>query len=148
MICIASIFFAAFAITATSADSPPAARNMQEVTAQSYWAIYNATAAPAADSCLVTEGESVAEACCDDAGEKLPHAMLQGNDTCFVLGEDLIPFSGCVGDGVAGYGENCVGEGNKFFAAFNETTVLKEVILGARYETSKFDQLSSELRSE
>lgn len=44
--------------------------------------------------------------------------------------------------------ENCVNEGDKFFAAFNEMTVLKEVILGARYEASNFDQLSSELKSE
>jgi hypothetical protein len=44
--------------------------------------------------------------------------------------------------------ENCVSEGDKFFAAFNEKTVLKEVILGARYETSNSDQLSSELKSE
>ncbi|WP_417247542.1 DUF2971 domain-containing protein [Celeribacter sp.] len=44
--------------------------------------------------------------------------------------------------------ENCVSEGDKFFSAFNEKTVLKEVILGARYETSNSDQLSSELKSE
>ena len=44
--------------------------------------------------------------------------------------------------------DNCVCEGDKFFAAFNETTVLKEVILGASYETSNSDQLSSELKSE
>ena len=42
--------------------------------------------------------------------------------------------------------ENCVSEGDKFFTAFNEITVLKEVVLGARYETSNFDQLSSELK--
>jgi len=44
--------------------------------------------------------------------------------------------------------ENCVSEGDKFFATFNETTVLKEVIIGARYETSNSDELSSELKSE
>lgn len=44
--------------------------------------------------------------------------------------------------------ENCTKEDEKFFAAFNETIILKEVILGARYETSNSDQLSSELKSE
>lgn len=43
---------------------------------------------------------------------------------------------------------NCFREDAKFFAAFNETTALKEVILGARYETSNSEQLSSELKSE
>lgn len=42
----------------------------------------------------------------------------------------------------------CISEGDKFFADFNEITILKEVILGARYETSNCDQLSSELKSE
>lgn len=44
--------------------------------------------------------------------------------------------------------ENCVSEVDKFFSDFNEKVVLKEVILGARYETSNSDQLSSELKSE
>jgi len=44
--------------------------------------------------------------------------------------------------------DHCVSEGDKFFAAFDEKTVLKEVILGARYETSNSGQLSSELKSE
>ena len=84
----------------------------------SYWAIYNATTAPAVDSCLVTEGDAVADDCCLDAGELLPHSALkEGDDTCFVLGPGLIPFSGCVGDGVSGYGENCSGEGAPFVAA-------------------------------
>lgn len=44
--------------------------------------------------------------------------------------------------------EDCVGEDGKYFAVFNDKTVLKEVILGARYETSHAEQLSSELKSE
>ena len=44
--------------------------------------------------------------------------------------------------------ENCVSEGDKFFATFSEQTVLKEVILGARYVTSNSCQLSSDLKSE
>ena len=44
--------------------------------------------------------------------------------------------------------ENCVSDGDKFFAAFNEITVLKEVVIGARYEASNPDQLSSELKLE
>lgn len=41
--------------------------------------------------------------------------------------------------------ENCTREGKNFFAAFNNMTILKEVVLGARYESSNSDQLSSEL---
>ncbi|GGB03392.1 DUF2971 domain-containing protein [Allosediminivita pacifica] len=44
--------------------------------------------------------------------------------------------------------KNCIREGNNFFTDFNETTPLKEVILGARYQTSHAEQLSSELKSE
>ncbi|KQI72772.1 hypothetical protein AN191_07155 [Loktanella sp. 5RATIMAR09] len=44
--------------------------------------------------------------------------------------------------------ENCVSEGDKFFSGFNHTTVLKEVVLGARYESSHSDQLAYELKSE
>ena len=44
--------------------------------------------------------------------------------------------------------ENCISEGDKFFAAFNEKTVLKEVILGARYETTNSKKLSSELKAQ
>lgn len=44
--------------------------------------------------------------------------------------------------------KNCVREGDKFFSAFNEETVLKEVVLGARYQTSNYDQLAVELKSE
>ena len=72
--------------------------------------------APANSTCLVTEGEAVDDSCCMDAGEIMMHSDLAGNYTCFVLGEGLIPFSGCVGDGVAGYGENRSGEGAPFDA--------------------------------
>ncbi|WP_170405093.1 DUF2971 domain-containing protein [Ruegeria arenilitoris] len=44
--------------------------------------------------------------------------------------------------------ENCVSEDGKFFAAFNEITVLKEVVIGARYEASNSERLYSELKSE
>lgn len=44
--------------------------------------------------------------------------------------------------------EKCTTEGEKFFAAFNEVLIVKEVILGVRYETSKSDKLSAELKSE
>lgn len=73
----------------------------------SFWAIYDIEMGPANSTCLVTEGDMVDEDCCMDAGQMLEHSDLAGNYTCFVLGEDLIPFSGCVGDGIAGYGENC-----------------------------------------
>lgn len=43
--------------------------------------------------------------------------------------------------------ENCICESDKFFTELNETTILKEVILGARYQTSHFGQLSAELKS-
>ncbi len=41
--------------------------------------------------------------------------------------------------------EKCIREGENYFAAFNNMTILKEVVLGARYESSNSDQLSSEL---
>ncbi|WP_108814921.1 DUF2971 domain-containing protein [Loktanella sp. Alg231-35] len=44
--------------------------------------------------------------------------------------------------------ENCVCEGDKFFAAFNDKAILKEVVLGARYQTSDAEKLSSELKFE
>ena len=95
-----------------------------------FWAVYNATADPADPACLVTEGDSVPESCCTGAGTFTPHSALQGDDTCFVLGPDLIPFSGCVGDGIAGYGENCEGEGAPFVAANAEECGCSFVIEG------------------
>lgn len=44
--------------------------------------------------------------------------------------------------------ENCVSDGDRFFSAFNEVTVLKEVVIGARYEASDPEQLSAKLESE
>lgn len=84
--------------------------------AGSYWSVYDSVAAPAAGECIVTEGISVPESCCT-AGSITQHADVQGDDTCFVLGPDAIPFSGCVGDSVAGYGENCSGGGQAPFDA-------------------------------
>ena len=99
---------------AQAADAP----YMPMPTEGSYWAIYNATGAPAADYCIVPEGTAVKDECCTMASDSiLPHAMLQGNDTCFSLGPGLIPFSGCVADGVAGYGENCETDEAPFLAA-------------------------------
>lgn len=96
-------------VTTTTAQAPASG---------AYWAVYNATAAPAESSCLVSEGTSVDDACCTAAGIFTPHADLQGESTCFLLGPGLIPFSGCVGDGVSGYGENCDGGAGEppFFA--------------------------------
>ena len=76
----------------------------------SYWAVYNATAAPADDICIVEAGTPLPSKCCtsDDAAIT-PHDALRGDATCFSLGPGLIPFSGCVGDGIAEYGENCDG---------------------------------------
>lgn len=75
----------------------------------SYWAVYNATAGPAAASCLIDAGKAVDASCCTGTDDITYHDMLRGNATCFSLGPGLIPFSGCVDDGVAGYGENCDG---------------------------------------
>ena len=102
-----------------------------EMESGSFWAIYDAEMAPANSTCLVTEGEAVDDSCCMDAGEILAHSDLQGNYTCFVLGEGLIPFSGCVGDGVAGYGENCSGEGAPFEAMDAEECGCSFVIEGS-----------------
>lgn len=41
--------------------------------------------------------------------------------------------------------ENCISEDGKYFAPLNETTVLKEVILGARYDSSNMIQLEFDL---
>lgn len=109
------LFQRAILIANVAAASVAASRHMQEAQG-SYWAIYNVSLANATGDCLVAEGIAVAESCCLNAGESLPHAALQGNDTCFLLGPGLVPFSGCVGDGVAGYGEQCVGEGAPFVA--------------------------------
>lgn len=88
----------------------------------SFWAVYNATAAPADASCLLTAGMVVDDSCCESTDAvKTMHSMLQGNDTCFTLGPGLIPFSGCVGDHVAGYGEICDGGGMAPFNAANAT---------------------------
>ena len=87
--------------------------NIQSAWAQppasgSYWAVYNISD-PAEDSCNVTTGMSIEDSCCTVAPDIPLHDALKGNATCFSLGPGLIPFSGCVGDGVAGYGENCDG---------------------------------------
>jgi len=82
----------------------------------SFWAVYNTTVAPADASCLVAEGTAVDMACCEDTEDITFHSTLQGEDTCFLLAPGLVPFSGCVGDGVAGYGESCTGEGAPFVA--------------------------------
>lgn len=76
----------------------------------SYWAVYNATAGPAEAACLVEAGTMVDVSCCTDEDAAITkHDDLRGDDTCFSLGPGLIPFSGCVSDGVYGYGENCDG---------------------------------------
>lgn len=40
---------------------------------------------------------------------------------------------------------NCLSEDGKFFAPLNETTILREVILGARYESAGLSELQSSL---
>lgn len=114
------ILAAATAATATNSRVLQDDTEMGMTDGGSYWGIYNLTAAPAMESCIVTEGDSVDMACCEDAGEIMKHADLQQGNTCFSLGEGLIPFSGCIGDGVAGYGENCVTDKAPFAAATAE----------------------------
>ncbi|KAL3929804.1 MAG: hypothetical protein SGARI_004651, partial [Bacillariaceae sp.] len=47
----------------------------------------------------------------------LPHAaIIQADETCFLLTPELPAFSGCVGDMLYGYGEDCAGEGAPFVA--------------------------------
>eukprot|EP00526_Cylindrotheca_closterium_P017219 CAMPEP_0113615354 /NCGR_PEP_ID=MMETSP0017_2-20120614/7656_1 /TAXON_ID=2856 /ORGANISM="Cylindrotheca closterium" /LENGTH=312 /DNA_ID=CAMNT_0000524585 /DNA_START=438 /DNA_END=1376 /DNA_ORIENTATION=+ /assembly_acc=CAM_ASM_000147 len=104
-------------ILLSSAVSASATRALQAPQG-SYWATYNAAASPAEARCLVAEGDKVADSCCLGTGADLvPHEALKGGDSCFSLGPGLIPFSGCVGDGVAGYGENCVTDKAPFNAA-------------------------------
>lgn len=43
---------------------------------------------------------------------------------------------------------NCDPEEGNFFAAFNDETRLKEVVLGARYQSSRLEELSCGLKSE
>lgn len=110
------------------------ARSLQmttEVGEGSFWAIYDEAVAPANSTCLVAEGEMVDDACCMDAGEMIAHEDVAGNFTCFELDEGIIPFSGCVGDGVAGYGENCTGEGAPFDAMDAEECGCSFVIEGS-----------------
>jgi hypothetical protein len=43
--------------------------------------------------------------------------------------------------------KNCDPEGNNFFAVFSDKTLLKEVILGARYRNCQLEELASDLKS-
>lgn len=117
------------AVTLTATNS---AVNGQVPDSGAYWAVYNATAGPAEDSCLVTEGDSVDDSCCTSSTDITPHAVLKGEEgfSCFSLGPGLIPFSGCISDGVAGYGENCVTDDAPFMAATAEECGCSFVIEG------------------
>jgi hypothetical protein len=42
---------------------------------------------------------------------------------------------------------NCSSEGKKFFAPLNETVLLRQVVLGARYESAQLEELESDLKS-
>ena len=107
-----------FILIAISRKLTVATRSLQESGGGSYWAIYNETIASAEDLCLASPGESVDESCCLGAGETLPHAAVkQGDETCFELAPGLPAFSGCVGDALYGYGENCSGDGAPFVAS-------------------------------
>jgi hypothetical protein len=109
------------------------ARSLQmssEAGVGSYWAIYDEEMGQANSTCLVAEGEMVAEECCTEAGELLAHEDVAGNYTCFELADGIVPFSGCVGDGIAGYGENCTGEGAPFDAMDAEECGCSFVIEG------------------
>lgn len=44
--------------------------------------------------------------------------------------------------------KNCDPEGGNFFVEFNQDTLLKEVILGERYQSAQLNELSFELKSE
>jgi hypothetical protein len=75
--------------------------------AGSYWSIYNTTIGGANDRCNVAVGSPVSVNCCLGATEPLvPHSSSQG--TCFA-GPVGTSFSGCIGDGIAQYGEDCTG---------------------------------------
>ena len=99
-----------------------------------FWSVYNVSVAAADDACIVEEGESVPDSCCASSDAALtPHKALQGEnmDSCFSLGPGLVPFSGCVGEGVYGYGEDCTGEGAPFMAASAEECGCNFVIEGS-----------------